>query len=271
MFFPRRVYQQETKDWLDKVDSNSGSVFWSSAEAVNHFIYRSEKVAGLWNNLSRVNVMVGDQLAAMLTPIKVRFGSGGTAYDTNNGFVEGDFDESVGLSGDATNKYLDTGKPANSEPVDTNHIALYNTTAWIAANRVPIGAFSLVPKHSVLLHATYNGGVCYYDSGLYTTGRLGPTASQSGALGFLLGTRSGSSSSIFRAGTLIAGPAAVSGTVGPSYNVFVPQLNNSGFCYTPFFDQTVAGYSLGVSLNTSQVQNYSEIWQELQTRLGRAV
>jgi hypothetical protein len=102
-------------------------------DAYDAFI-RGCKSDGTWTAIKASCIMAGwDGLAGALTPLV------GTA-PTNNNFVAGDYDRETGLSSAGnTAKYLNSNRNNNADPVNNQHVAVWESTA---ANGAAFGAGS---------------------------------------------------------------------------------------------------------------------------------
>ena len=150
----------EVSAWVTRVIANSGTVSATTIGYVNDFVL-AIKAAGLRSRFLRLNLFVGDQLAACLTPLFLNGdGSGtflGNTYDSNTNFVGGDYAESGasgGLQGDGSTKYLDTGFNPLSESaigVGTGGLIVYNRSAGATSSGVLIGTTVTTPATTRLM------------------------------------------------------------------------------------------------------------------------
>ncbi len=97
----------------------------STLRAVNQFTI-GMKNAGLWQKCYMIDLCCGSNLAAALVRLKVPAGVV-QAY-TNLNFVNADYAESVGMTGNATTKCLD----GNMDPVSLG-ISLSSCSLWAYA------------------------------------------------------------------------------------------------------------------------------------------
>jgi hypothetical protein len=102
----------EAIDWHNRVVSNGGSVSQYTLKAVSDFC-RGIDGAGIRSRFLRLNLFCGNNLNSCLTPL-YRGPSYGALYgnttETNVGpFIDTDFTESVGLTGNGSSKLLETG------------------------------------------------------------------------------------------------------------------------------------------------------------------
>lgn len=123
----------EAIDWHNRVVANGGSVSQYTLKAVSDFC-KSIDSAGIRSKFVRLNLFCGNNLNSCLTPL-YRGPSYGTLYgnttETNVGpFINTDFTESVGLTGNGSSKLLETGLTIGtlatlSANYDNVHVSVY--------------------------------------------------------------------------------------------------------------------------------------------------
>jgi hypothetical protein len=277
---PKTSGHPEALAWRDAVVANSGTVSASTLAAVTTFC-RAIDSAGLRDRFYRLNLFCGDGLSAVLVPLYRGPSRTGTQYgnttDANVNFVGGDYTLASGLTGNGSNKYLQTGVRLDLLPagVETNgHLSAYvrttpNSNAIISSYSYHSSTaadrhqYELVPANGRFGRETNAGGP---GSPTYP--------------GHLLVTRS-SASSLFTYHNAVAGsevttaitPAAtgvpftvfcrnfVLGTP-PASGIYVPTLHFSG---------ALGAYSIGQSLSAAQVSAFNVAMVAFQTALGRNV
>ncbi len=110
------VTNEDAKIWIDNVYSNGGTVSTATASAVNA-LCNSIDSNNLRSKFYRMNLFCGDDLASCLVPLyrgtDRTLVYGNPLKDTNNSFLSSDFNESSGLIGNGSTKWLDTGLPQN--------------------------------------------------------------------------------------------------------------------------------------------------------------
>ena len=124
--------QTEAEDFATRVTSAGGSLSAGQLAAVNRFI-RDLKAGDVWNMLQDCGLFLGNGLSAALVKLKYSSGNG---LLTNFGFVSGDFNAGVGLTGDGSTNYLATG----FTPGLDWHLAAYRSAAAGATRSYDIGA-----------------------------------------------------------------------------------------------------------------------------------
>jgi len=261
--------------WESAVYSNSGSVSVGTLAAVNTFCNAID-AASIRDRFYRLNLFCGDSdasLVAVRVPLYRGTSLGGTQYgnalDTNNNFVQGDYSESVGLTGNATSKYLDTGFSADILP-DMAHIGFYkpNTNAPPASDR-PIGAYSVISDPDGILGFRSN------NSGDFTpevrgVGAVAQIATTSGGL-LVVDRDAETSLTTYDDGTSAATHASdATGDPMPGLNIYVFNQNLDGSPIgTGYYDETIAGYTIGASMSAAQHTAFAAAMTAFQSSLGR--
>ena len=89
--------------------------------AVNEFVSGC-KIDGIWNAIKACCILAGARtLTGALVPLV------GTA-PTNINFVAADYNRKTGLLGDGSTKHLNSNRNNNSDPQDSKHIAVFQST-----------------------------------------------------------------------------------------------------------------------------------------------
>jgi len=161
-----------------------------------------------------------------------------------NGFVEGDYGRTAGLTGDGTS-YIDSGRANDADPQNDKHVSVYASNAG-TLYKIYIGSLSSTPSQTLTqlsrLDATRANGVVN-----------GAAAQTLSALpdGFFGITRSSASSQNARIdGATTEGLIASNGN--NSLNLFVFARNTNGTA-SEFIDATIAFYSIGTSLSLADL------------------
>jgi hypothetical protein len=90
--------------------------------AIDNFVLGC-KADGIWDAIKASCILAGARtLTGALVPLA------GTA-PTNFNFVSGDYNRKTGLVGDGSTKYLDSNRNNNADPQNSNHNAVYISTA----------------------------------------------------------------------------------------------------------------------------------------------
>jgi hypothetical protein len=92
------------------------------ALAIDNFVLGC-KANGIWSAIKASCILAGARtLAGALVPLV-------GAAPTNFNFVSGDYNRKTGLVGDASTKYLNSGRNNNADPQNSKHTAVYVSTA----------------------------------------------------------------------------------------------------------------------------------------------
>jgi hypothetical protein len=269
------VWNADAADWIKRVEANSGSVSTATANAVTTFCNAID-AAGIRDKFYRLNLFCGTGLNACLVPLYRGPSLSGTQYgnatDTNNGpFVGDDYAEtgaSGGLTGNGSNKYLDTGlKPEDTaDPPLTGHLAVYDGGRIVAATEIPLGSYTVTTaaqRFSVERRTTGRitgwggGGIYSGDSENTSTGAMiFADRSDSTTMTTYI---NGSSVGVNSANTIPAGNA----------NSFAVFAVNKGDVVTSLYGGSLRGYSIGLSMSSENASDYYTAMQAFQTALGR--
>jgi len=178
-----------------------------------------------------------------------------------NGFVNGDFSRTSGLTGDGTS-YIDSGRANNADAFSDKHLAVYATSASTGVNEMWIGITdgsyaTRVYKQSNEVYYAYDGRTFAYT----------PGHTQAGLTGLVgLKRESSSSFSAYLDGTEVSKNEGEF-SFGP-YNHFVFTHNNAGASPTSSSTSTFAFYSIGESLSLADLDTAVT---NLITAIGEAI
>lgn len=245
--------------WAAAVTANSGTYSASTLSAMSTLI-SALKAAGLWTKMACFGPLAGDQLAAALIQYK-----GGTwAAATNVNFVSGDYTEATGLTGNGSNKYLNTGFAQNTLTAASRHMATYDRVLP-SANQASIGSDASGSNTWMLQNVA--GSYSYFAAG---NGANAGSAAAAATAGFYVGVSETSTSlRIYKNGASVA-------TSAPT--ALVPSAENQGVFAKlrggvagAFSAGTLGGYSMGEILTAGEVAALYPIVQAFQTALGRQV
>jgi hypothetical protein len=128
-------------DYLSRMATADGAgVETGVATAVDAF-FRDAKAAGVFDALKACCILAGARtLAGALVPVV-----GDAPTNVADGFVEGDYSRTDGLTGDGATTYLDSGRAGDDDLQDDCHLALYVSTIASGSSAL-IAAFTNVPS-----------------------------------------------------------------------------------------------------------------------------
>jgi len=225
-------------DYLSRMATADGAgVETGVAVAVDAF-FRDTKAAGVFDALKGCCILAGARtLAGALVPVV-----GDAPTNVADGFVEGDYSRTAGLTGDGTS-YLDSGRAGDADPLNDKHIAAYVASGITIANARVLGAGQGAGGGNTEIYRDSSGNMfCRVHC---TTGIT--IASAGNATGFTGASRASSSSFTFRINDSDTTQSHTS-NVFPANPLTIFAGNSSG-TVTQFSDATLAFYSIGTSLS----------------------
>jgi len=224
-------------DYLSRMAAADGAgVETGVAVAVDAF-FRDTKAAGVFDALKACCILAGARtLAGALVPVV-----GDAPTNVADGFVEGDFSRTSGLTGDGTS-YIDSGRANNADPQNDKHISIYLTGSLDIAS-FPIGDSTNTGRSDIYFSTS--------DTTIRINGSGGLAVRPNPTSGLVAGTRSASDSF----DTIVSGTAENQAGVSEtpsSNNIAVFARNNSG-TVDGFTTSTLAFYSIGTSLSLADL------------------
>lgn len=263
-YLPTRPWLLETRQFLDRINANGGSIQAASLEAVDIFV-RACQSAGIWSKFYDVGVFVGNDLTSAL--VKLVVGPGGQQTLTNMNFVSGDYTETGATGGLSSvgSKFLNTGVALTALP-DAAHLSFYlQEDVSAAGNRSMIGALTATDQFWI-------GGLNPASTADFRWGAVA-TASTAGGLvkGFYTGVReSVSSLKLYRDGALANSNSTTITVTRPALNAYVFGWNSQGAAAASLVGRG-SFYSMGSNLDATEVMALKNAVVALQTALGRNV
>jgi hypothetical protein len=213
--------------YVNAVEAADGQLLeFGVGKAINDFVVGC-KLDGTWSAIKASCILAGARtLSGALVPLA------GTA-PTNFNFVSGDYNRKTGLVGDASTKYLSSGRLSDADPQDNCHLTVFAATAGSAATGYIGGSTNFgkrINSDSVRLNS---GGTSF---------SITPAAPS------LVGVSrsSGASYLVRNNNTSVTATAASSASGSVSMAVFA--VNNSGTIQVPT-NARFAFYSIGESLD----------------------
>jgi hypothetical protein len=276
---PTSTTHPEAQAWRNAVIANGGTVSGSTLNAVSRFC-RSVDAAGIRDRFFRLNLFCGTGLNAVLVPLYRGPSRTGTQYgnttDTNSNFVSGDYVEtgaSGGLTGNASNKSLNTGLTPATLDTNSRHLSCYAMTKTTGTFRSYIGCRTDGTQSGAWFNIWQTG-----DSNSLTLHCLGANTSPAAGVvtggynvGLLQACNDATTGTYYGNGTSIsADDTGQTPIAGNSRNITVFALNfESGVGV--HVDARMGGYSVGAFMSAAQAASFNTAMQAFQTALGRNV
>jgi hypothetical protein len=262
----------EARRWQTNIVTSGGTISDSSYLTGVRFM-NQVKQWGLRPLLGRVNLYLGNQTNAMLCPIITDWTAGGA--DNNDdliAFAAADYDETIGLTGNTTSKYLRCSKSTgiglgSFTSIDNVHSAVYVRTgsneAGYSAGYASAAncSFGMPISYSGQTHIEIN--LTPPNNGVVSTN----------AIGFFLSTRvvsgGGTNRTTYQNTTNIVTSAVCNGNLGSGQ--YVVHAFNSAGVITAWTSRTLSYYGLGYGIPPALVAPYNIAVQNGQQAKGRRV
>jgi hypothetical protein len=273
----------DARDWATRVTANGGTVSSTTLAAVSKFC-AAINAAGIRDRFARLNLFCGNSdasLNAVRTPLYIADSLGGSnfgdAMDANNNFVAGDYAQtgsSGGLTGNGTNKSLDTGFIPSNLTFSDSHFSIYGanlaspTTSFRTHGSRTRGS---TPLEQFVLQLRAGGNLVNLYAANNSNSTNASASAAQGALenGHVLGTSIASNDHrMFGNGTQLNNSTTnLSGPLN-AVAVHLYVLNQSG-SLSEYVSSTLSAYSIGKGLTSTQAAAYYTALHAFQTTLGR--
>ena len=232
------TYDTDAGNYIQAVEAADGQALEAGTrQAINNFVIGC-KQDGIWSAIKASCILAGARtLSGALVPLA------GTA-PTNNNFVSGDYDRKIGLIGDASTKYLDSNRNCNTDPQNSQHLAIFAKTTsfnsfsirgWIGSVSSPLNLLDHERAAGTTLRAFSRSGTDAAGSTLVGVG------------GFAGVSRATSAECIVR-GAGVSTASAITSSTPNSDDIFVFARSSNG---VPQSHSSIrlAFYSIGESLD----------------------
>lgn len=223
--------------YLAAVEAADGQALESGVRlAVNAFV-KGCKADGIWPAIKASCILAGARtLAGALVPLV-------GAAPTNNNFVSGDYDRKTGLVGNASTKYLDSGRANNADPQTSQHLAVYINGRATPSVAVLIGDFTSGQAGSSYMYDFLQGS---NRATVYASRNATEFSDGNASLGFKGMSRNASTSFVRRAAGSSNSETSTSNTPTTG-NIHVFRVNRAS--NNLYSDNRIAFYSIGEALN----------------------
>ena len=257
---PTTGLDPDAATYLAAVEAADGEPLEPAVRAAINAFFRSTKAAGVFSALKACCILAGARtLAGALVPVV-----GDAPTNVADGFVEGDYSRTAGLTGDGTS-YLDSGRADSADSQDSNHIAVF-------VNATPTGGtqdFAGTQSGSAerLLRRNADTPISQYLNNDLSTGGTVGVVPAAGTL-FASSRISPSGYTVRLNGANI--PRISTSTGVNALNAFIFCRNFNNFPFT-FSTDTLAFYSLGSGLSLIQLPALETAVSNLITAIGEAL
>lgn len=281
---PRATLHPEAASWASRVVALGGSVSGGTLSAVDKFV-KACYANNIRDRFYRLNLFCGSNLNAALVPLYRGPSLGGTQYgsttDTNNAFVGigTDYAETGatgGLKGNGSTKYLDTGLQQQTIGV-TGHLSVFARHATYSADAGPyrmIGTVATSPTAQYFYMdtrinaATYGAGRTGVVSSYGSDAAVNQAATLAGGQLMTVNRSSSTDLRFFLNDSLLASVATSVSAANVAANMYVFAENRGGSALT-HSNMTFGAYSMGLSMNATQISAYYAAMSAFQTALSR--
>jgi len=206
-------------------------------DAINDFVVGC-KADGIWAAIKASCILAGARtLTGALVPL-----AGAAPTNVSNNFVSGDYDRKLGLTGNATNKVLDSNLNHVSLPQNSRHLSVYHTLRATESNGAYIGTNGTA-GHSIIGRGSVVDNIV--TRLVQSTGAAVSVASYTSATGFLAVNRNNPSDYHARANGSTVNSGASPSQLPANQNIFVFGLNSTARLTAA----RLAFYSIGESLD----------------------
>jgi hypothetical protein len=284
-----QVSNADAQDWINRVYANGGTVSASTAAAVNQFCVDIE-AASIRDRFFRLNLFCGTGLNACLVPLYRGQSLGGAQFggttDTNVGglFASGDYSETLGLLGNGSSKWLNTGFLGGTAGLTTSSVhlsAVWPTfTQGGSANTFPLAMINAAAseRHWINVNSdttpTTNVNAFLGQSG--SNNAVNTISSSNGGVsipgGLWLASRvSVSDLRLYLGNTERAAQTASIGSATLSTEALSVFGRWNGTAASLFFGQRMMSYSVGLGMSGPQSAAFSTAVTNFNAAMGRSV
>jgi hypothetical protein len=234
----RKTWQPMDADaaaYITAVETADGQALEEKTKiAIDNFVLGC-KADGIWSAIKASCILSGARtLSGALVPLV------GTA-PTNFNFVTADYNRKTGLVGNGSTKYLDSNRNNNADPQNSNHNAVFVSTAHTGAAGQYLGTGSTDPGRNNLLYDPSAPSALARSRTAFSTNVAGT------AIGFYGHARSSSPSFILRVnGTNL--PTNLTSDTPENATVDVFRRGTANYA-----NARLAFYSIGESLDLSKL------------------
>lgn len=261
------TFHPDTLNWRDRAVARGGIVEDIDLVKLNPFvetIYQEGLRDSVGNNHIIIELipLMGANLEAALTRLWLHPNA---APAINNGFVEGDYTRSRGLTSGVFT-FLQSGiQPSLHLNFSSLSVGLYNEASKPSASNEVIADDNMDGNQRLLIHSHFSDNNIYFDVGNAFAGRT-VAATGGDSQGLIVGSKlSATECAIYRRGIQI-GSSATEGGVLPLQNLKYFKCNSND----PGFTKTFGLIFVGKGIPSAKQSAFNTAVHNLMTSLGRA-
>jgi hypothetical protein len=253
-------FDPDAQAFFDRVTTAGGTLSLTEKNATNQLVL-DMKSAGIWTPMKAIYPMVGASAAACAQNLK--------SSSFTGSFTSGWTFASTGVTGNGTSAYMNTGfNPSLNLTTTSGHNSAYLRTNLSISGQYAYGCETTTLNRMVLFPYSFSVG---WISDLYDNSQSRIISNSGNSTGFVLGSRSSSSShKLFRNGSQIAASTNSTNGTLPNLNYYISAFNSSNTA-TFYNTNQLAFYSIGDGLTDTQASNFYTAVQAFQTTLSRQV
>lgn len=244
---PRLTGDPDALRYIAAVQAADGQTLEPAvAKAISDFVVGC-KLDGIWTALKASCILAGARtLSGALTPL---VGSS----PTNNNFVSGDYDRKTGLVGNGSTKYINTNRNNNVEPQNSQHAAVYVSTAHTTSAGGATNGFShYLGAGGDVTGSLSIGRFSNNSTSVFVRSRSSAAASlinSATATGFVGKNRSASTGVVFRHSGITTAEQSLASETPANVNIGVfVSIRSAGPDSVTYSNGRLAFYSVGESL-----------------------
>jgi hypothetical protein len=257
--------------WVAAINAAGSTVDATAVNAANNLAETLIPV-GLWDKSYVIDLCAGDNRTAALIRFKVP--SGVPRAYVNNNFVDGDYTQATGLTGNGTTKYLATGLNPVTQGWSTSNLGMwaYTRTAVVGTgtSRVTMGSTGTGGDQNTALGwiqtgSRESGGVAK------DTAESFPAGSASSVTGFLGVSANGSRvNQFYRNGVATGATATLTDTLA-SMEFYHHAVNVQGGGASAFCNRAIGSSCITQGLSAAEAALLYNAFLAFETALGRNV
>lgn len=259
----------EAGSWRQRVKENSGN-YTSTSIVASDTMAKLLYAGGIRSKVKRMNIYGGLGLTAMAVCL-IKDVIGSVETEEVQGFDEADFSESVGLTGNGTDEWLNTRVPFSTlyDLDATNRAVSYGMYVITAANHASLSMGHFDGTNYSYLAVAYSNTNTSFSM---TANADGPATGDSAGSGFYLGVRNNATDAkIYKRGALLVSDATPGTITSTGYKIFVHAANNQDGGVFELSNKTYGGYMMGIDFDATQQAALNYAWQRTMGIFGRPI